>query len=174
MRHSTDKPYLHIFQPLILLVYLPLQSANASSSPSFHLEGYGELLYSHFDFGPDQKSGPHGSPPDSRAIIDITRLALELEVELLKDTELEAEVEFEHGGAGAALELEFEEFGEFEQEIEKGGEAVVANGNHHVPRRRGGNSAGVCAPTRPERPGRARSLFTVAVIAVYKRNDVTS
>ena len=34
-------------------------------------------------------------------------------------------MEFEHGGAGAALELEFEEFGEFEQEIEKGGEVVV-------------------------------------------------
>ena len=34
-------------------------------------------------------------------------------------------MEFEHGGAGAALELEFEEFGEFEQEIEKGGEVIV-------------------------------------------------
>ena len=125
MRHAPDKPYLHISQLLILLVFLSVQDANASAKPSFHLEGYGELLYSYFDFGPDQKSGPNGSPPDSRAIIDITRLALELEVELLKNTELEAEVEFEHGGTGAALELEFEEFGEFEQEIEKGGEVVV-------------------------------------------------
>ena len=125
MRHSPNKPYLHIYQLFILLAFLSVQDANASAKPSFHLEGYGELLYSHFDFGPDQKSGPNGSPPDSRAIIDITRLALELEVELLKNTELEAEVEFEHGGAGAALELEFEEFGEFEQEIEKGGEVVV-------------------------------------------------
>ena len=97
----------------------------ASEYPRLHLEGYGELHYSHYDYGPDQKSGPKGSPPDSRATMDITRLALELEVELLEDTELEAEVEFEHGGSGAALELEFEEFGEFEQEIEKGGEVVV-------------------------------------------------
>ena len=117
MRHSLNKPYLHILQLLTLLAFLFVQDANASAKPSFHLEGYGELLYSHFDYGPDQKSGPNGSPPDSRAIIDITRLALELEVELLKNTELEAEVEFEHGGAGAALELEFEEFGEIEQEI---------------------------------------------------------
>ena len=125
MRRTINKSYFHIFQLLILLSFLPVQGANASAKPSFHLEGYGEMLYSYFDFGPDQKSGPNGSPPDSRATIDITRLALELEVELLKNTELEAEVEFEHGGAGAALELEFEEFGEFEQEIEKGGEVVV-------------------------------------------------
>ena len=125
MRRTINKSYLHIFQLFILLSFLPIQNANASTSPSFHLEGYGEMIYSYFDYGPDQKSGPNGSPPDSRATIDITRLALELEVELLKNTELEAEVEFEHGGAGAALELEFEEFGEFEQEIEKGGEVVV-------------------------------------------------
>ncbi len=112
--------------PLItfLLISHSLCSQAAENS-RLHLKGYGELQFSHFDYGPDQKSGPKGSPADSRATIDITRLALELEVDLLADTELEAEVEFEHGGSGAALELEFEEFGEFEQEIEKGGEVVV-------------------------------------------------
>ena len=110
----------------IVFLIISLSSASrASEYPRLHLEGYGELQYSHFDYGPDQKSGPKGSPADSRATMDITRLALELEVELLDHTELEAEVEFEHGGSGAALELEFEEFGEFEQEIEKGGEVVV-------------------------------------------------
>ena len=57
--------------------------------------------------------------------MDVTRLALELEAELLPQVELEAEVEFEHGGTGGALELEYEEFGEFEQEVEKGGEVIV-------------------------------------------------
>lgn len=110
---------------ILLLIACSAANSEAAQKTPLHLEGYGELMYSHFDYGPDQKSGPHGSPPDSRAIIDVTRLALELKVELLKDVELEAEVEFEHGGAGAALELEFEEFGEFEQEIEKGGEVIV-------------------------------------------------
>ena len=87
MRRTINKSYFHIFQLLILLALLSVQDANASAKPSFHLEGYGEMLYSYFDYGPDQKSGPNGSPPDSRAIIDITRLALELEVELLKNTE---------------------------------------------------------------------------------------
>lgn len=110
---------------ILLLIACSAANSEAAQKKPLHLEGYGELMYSHFDYGPDQKSGAHGSPPDSRAIIDVTRLALELKVELLKDVELEAEVEFEHGGAGAALELEFEEFGEFEQEIEKGGEVIV-------------------------------------------------
>ena len=113
---------------LLLVVFLIASTGSrsqASEYPRLHLEGYGELHFSHYDYGPDQKSGPQGSPADSRATMDITRLALELEVELLDRTELEAEVEFEHGGSGAALELEFEEFGEFEQEIEKGGEVVV-------------------------------------------------
>ena len=57
--------------------------------------------------------------------MDVTRLALELEAELLPQVELEAEVEFEHGGTGGALELEYEEFGEFEQEVEKGGEVIL-------------------------------------------------
>jgi hypothetical protein len=39
--------------------------------------------------------------------------------------EVEAEIEFEHGGTGAAKEIEYEEFGEFETEVEKGGEVVV-------------------------------------------------
>ena len=110
---------------ILLLIACSTANSEAAQKTPLHLEGYGELMYSHFDYGPDQKSGDHGSPPDSRAIIDVTRLALELKVELLKDVELEAEVEFEHGGAGAALELEFEEFGEFEQDIEKGGEVIV-------------------------------------------------
>ena len=38
----------------------------------------------------------------------------------------ESEVEFEHGGTGVTMEFDrLEEFGEFEQEVEKGGEIVV-------------------------------------------------
>ena len=83
------------------------------------------LNYWRFDYGPDQKSRPGGSAGDDRALMDVTRLALELEAELLPQVELEAEVEFEHGGTGGALELEYEEFGEFEQEVEKGGEVIL-------------------------------------------------
>ena len=95
------------------------------SAPKIKFTGYGELIYSHFDYGPDQKSGPAGSPPDSRATIDIARLALEMELRLLRGVELETEVEIEHGGTGGALEIEYEEFGEYETEVEKGGEVIL-------------------------------------------------
>ena len=107
---------------ILSLMAAPGPAAGDSAGPSLRLSGYGEINYWHFDYGPNQKSLPEGSAPDSRALIDVTRLALELEAELLPDVELEAEVEFEHGGTGGALELEYEEFGEFEQEVEKGGE----------------------------------------------------
>ena len=106
-----------------LLFLVPLL-ASAEETP-FRLSGYGEINYWRFDYGPDQKSLPEGSAPDNRALIDVTRLALEFETELLPNLELEAEVEFEHGGTGGALELEYEEFGEYEQEVEKGGEVIL-------------------------------------------------
>ena len=110
---------------ILSLMAAPGPAAGDSAGPSLRLSGYGEINYWHFDYGPNQKSLPEGSAPDSRALIDVTRLALELEAELLPDVELEAEVEFEHGGTGGALELEYEEFGEFEQEVEKGGEVIL-------------------------------------------------
>ena len=110
---------------LLLLPVSGLASGDSSGETPLRLSGYGEINYWRFDYGPDQKSRPDGSAPDDRALIDVTRLALEIEVELLPQVELEAEVEFEHGGTGGAMELEYEEFGEFEQEVEKGGEVIL-------------------------------------------------
>lgn len=110
---------------LCLMMLFPAgDSPRASGLDSLKIGGYGSLVYSHFDYGPDQKSGENGSPPDSRAIVDLRRFILELECAFPSEFELEVEIEFEHGGTGGALELEYEEFGEFETEIEKGGEVV--------------------------------------------------
>ena len=87
--------------------------------------GYGEILYRHFDYGPNQRASSTGSLPDSRAEVDVPRFALTLESYFTDDIYLEAEVEFEHLGTGSALELEYEEFGEYEFESEKGGEVLL-------------------------------------------------
>jgi hypothetical protein len=87
--------------------------------------GYGEILYRHFDYGPNQRASTTGSLPDSRAEVDIPRFALTFESYFTDDIYLEAEVEFEHLGTGSALELEYEEFGEYEFESEKGGEVLL-------------------------------------------------
>ena len=75
-------------------------------------------------YGPNQNR-VGGAQSDSRLIFDTTRFVIEVEGELSFGLKFEAEVELEHHGAGAALELEFEEFGEFEQEVEAGGEVLL-------------------------------------------------
>lgn len=64
--------------------------------------------------------------PRRRREVDLERLVFEPELEFGRRFKLEAELEFEHGGTGSTLEFDgFEEFGEFESEIEQGGEAKV-------------------------------------------------
>jgi hypothetical protein len=95
--------------------------------PALKLEvgGYADLQFAYYNYGENQNR-EGGSQRDSRMTFDTTRLVLELEGGLPEyGLEAEMEVEFEHGGTGSATELEYEEFGEYEQEIEKGGEALV-------------------------------------------------
>ena len=96
------------------------------SKGPFSLEwsGYADLLVSWFDHGPDQ-TRPGGAEPNSRLVFDLVRFVLELEGEMWADIGFEVEIEFEHGGTGATLEREFEEFGEIEAEVEKGGEVII-------------------------------------------------
>ena len=109
----------------LLLAACGVTSAAAQNAPRFILRAYGDVLYSRFDYGPDQKSGPNGSPPDDRALVDLARFVTEMAYFFTPKLYVEAEIEYEHGGTGAAMELEFEEFGEFEVEVEKGGEVRV-------------------------------------------------
>ena len=90
----------------------------------FQLHGYGEASFAWLDHAADPTT-EGGSAPDSRAVFDLVRLALALEVDLGAGFEVEAEVEFEHGGTGAELELEYEEFGEYEIAVSKGGEVLL-------------------------------------------------
>lgn len=96
----------------------------ATDSFDLSLSGYGEIGFAFYDHGADQ-SLQGGSLDDRRIEFDTTRLVAVVEGELPAGVEIEAEVEFEHGGTGSAKEIEYEEFGEFESEVEKGGEIVI-------------------------------------------------
>ncbi|SET51760.1 hypothetical protein [Stigmatella erecta] len=105
----------------------PTEEKEAPKRPrlEFKMSGYGDLQFTYHNYGENQNR-VGGSQRDSRMTFDTTRLALELEAELPEyGLEAEIEVEFEHGGTGSSMELEYEEFGEFEMEVEKGGEVVV-------------------------------------------------
>jgi len=116
--------FLRLLILTLILAFLPSTHAQEPAS-RFVIKGYGETIYSYFDYGPDQRSGLNGSPADGRAIMDIPRVVTEMKYYFDSSMYVELEVEYEHGGTGGALELEFEEFGEFEQEVEKGGVILV-------------------------------------------------
>ena len=83
----------------------------------FSVSGYGVINYSHFDWELD---------PGRRAAIDVERFVIAPKYRINDIIRLESELEFEHGGTGSTMEFDkFEEFGEFETEIEKGGEVIV-------------------------------------------------
>ncbi len=106
----------------------PTASTSVEREPDSPFElrfgGYGDLQFAFHDFGPNQNR-EGGSQQDRRLVFDTTRFVFEIEGEMPFDLEFEAEVEFEHGGAGTEMELEYEEFGEFEQEVDKGGEVLI-------------------------------------------------
>lgn len=99
-----------------------LKSALRKESPhlqwkNFSLKGYGAINYYKYDFDTD---------PNLKDKIDAERLNLYLEYKFNEKINLKTEIEFEHGGTGSSIGLDTqEEFGEFEQEVEKGGEVKL-------------------------------------------------
>jgi hypothetical protein len=99
--------------------------AQDTSFRKIRFGGYGEILYQRMDYGPNRYLGANGSPSDKRAYISIPRTIFAFDYKFRNDIILGTEVEFEYGGTGAAMELEYEEAGEYEVEVEKGGEVVL-------------------------------------------------
>ena len=82
---------------------------------------YGNILYQHFDSGPNQRTTTTGSKDDNRAIIDVPKFVLAPAFYFDSTFYIDSEIEFEHLGTGSSMEIEYEEFGEYEFESEKGG-----------------------------------------------------
>ncbi len=99
--------------------------AQDSTFKKIRFGGYGEILYQHMDYGPNRYKDPKGAPPDKRAYISLPRAIFAFDYKFRDDIVLGTEIEFEYGGTGSAMELEYAEGGEYEQEVEKGGEVVL-------------------------------------------------
>jgi len=83
--------------------------------------GYGNVYYQNYDYIPNYQS-----KPENRAKVDLERFVLAPQFIVDDNIKIVSEVEFEHGGTGVTTEYDtLDEFGEFESEIEKGGEVVV-------------------------------------------------
>ena len=88
------------------------------------LGGYAELGLGYYTYGED-RTRQGGALRDRRLELDLTRFVAALEGTMPGGFEFEAELELEHGGVGVAKEVEYEEFGELETEVEKGGEVQL-------------------------------------------------
>lgn len=83
----------------------------------FHFKAYGVVNYYNFDWDTD---------PKRNDAFDTERLNMYLKYDFTKKIQLKVEFEFEHGGTGVTMELDrFEEAGEFETEVEAGGEVKI-------------------------------------------------
>ena len=90
--------------------------------------GYGEAVMTYNMYS--DNFGIYSSPEDYRDVrghgrFDIPHAVIMLGYDFGRGWSLGMEVEFEHGGVEAAVERENEEAGEFEKEIERGGEVAL-------------------------------------------------
>lgn len=100
------------------------EAADTAGYQRFRFGGYGEMVaaFKNYDIN---RFGAHGSDRHNRATIAIPRAVLAFDYKFNPKWILGCEIEFEAGGTGQAVELENSENGEYETEIEKGGEVAL-------------------------------------------------
>ena len=102
---------------LITLFNSKAQFTVDSSSKKFVISGYGLANYYNYQWQTD---------PTKRNAIDVERLVVYPGYIFSKNWRVDSEIEFEHLGTGATMDFDvLEEFGEFEQEVTKGGEVIL-------------------------------------------------
>ncbi len=101
-------------------------AADTAGYGKFRFGGYGEMVASFKDYGINRFGGTaSGSPRTHRNTISIPRFVVAFDYKFNSKWVLGAEIEFESGGTGTAVELENSENGEYETEMEKGGEVAL-------------------------------------------------
>ncbi len=100
------------------------EAADTAGYNQFRFGGYGEMLASYKNYS-DNHFGKYGAVRTKRGTIEVPRAVLAFDAKFTQKWILGIEVEFEAGGTGTALELENSENGEYETEIEKGGEVAL-------------------------------------------------
>ena len=118
---------------LLLILTVAICALNSAAQVDtafnkFRFGGYGEMLASWQNYGLNRWGGTKGSTEVNHAEISIPRFVLAFDYKFNEKWILGAEIEFEAGGTGMALEIEKgsgSENGEYETELEKGGEVAL-------------------------------------------------
>jgi len=114
------KKYILVL-PLLLLSILSLQAQRLT------VGGYGEVALSRNFYSDNvyRYSSASSHTGEQHGRFDIPHAVVYLGYDFGKGWSMQTEIEFEHTGAGSAVEKEFEEAGEWETEVEKGGEVEL-------------------------------------------------
>ena len=95
---------------------------------NLHIGGYGEAVFTRNFYSQSfnrYKMPENYANDKSHGRFDLPHVCLNLGYDFGKGWSLGTEIEFEHGGNGTAVEIEAEEAGEYEAEVEKGGEVNI-------------------------------------------------
>lgn len=138
---TTNNSYLKSLLAGVICVCsagIPVSAANSTENDTIRQKrsfasrlrfgGYGEVAYT-WDFFSDNVNRYSHAPDykDSKGHgrFDLPHVVLMLGFDFGKGWTMGSEFEFEHGGIESAVELEQEEVGEYEKEIERGGEVAL-------------------------------------------------
>lgn len=94
----------------------------------FTIGGYGEITAKHCFFSNNYLrygKNPESFKGDHYGEFDLPHVVIYMGYDFGKGWSVGTEIEFEHGGTESAIEIEEEEGGEYENEIERGGEVAL-------------------------------------------------
>ena len=101
---------------------------NTDDFNKFRFGLYGEVMTNFMDYGLNRFGTPLGNTKVNRNSVSLPRLTFSLDYKINDKWMIATEVEFEAGGTGTTYEMEKNigsENGEYETEIEKGGEVCI-------------------------------------------------
>ena len=114
---QLHRPCLTLLAALVAFAGSAASQTADSVRTGLAISGYGTINYFNYEWDTD---------PSKRDAIDVERLVLYPLYQFNLYAFVKAEIEFEHGGTGVTKEFDrFEEFGEFETEVEAGGEVLL-------------------------------------------------
>ena len=103
-------------------------TSSGKSLGTLTIGGYGEAVYKYNFFSDNVFRYSHAANyanSKGHGRVDIPHAVIMLGYDFGHGWTFNTEIEFEHGGTEAAVEVEAEETGEFEKEIERGGEVAL-------------------------------------------------
>ena len=101
------------------------QDSDGGDFQKLRVGGYGEVVASFMGYGKSRFGTTTGNTYERRNSIAIPRFVVAGDYKFNKHWQVGAEIEFEAGGVGVETELEASENGEYETEMEKGGEVAL-------------------------------------------------